>query len=109
MPRGSARQVTPAQQQQRKLLFEMTGDHDGSELLHWDIQTEPFVEALLGIVSTGAVVMLRPGSGGRALGIAIWEGDVRHPAKWFYETAEVDDWSLLIRKRVAGDISQAAD
>jgi hypothetical protein len=61
------------------------------------------------VLSTGAAIFARPGSGGRAIGIAIWEGDTRHPAKWLYEASELDDWSQLIRKTVSGDISQAAD
>ena len=109
MPRGSGKPVTPAVQQQRRILWEMTGEAEGDGLTQWDPKAVELVEALLGIVSTGAVVMLRPGSGGRALGIAIWEGDTRHPAKWFYETLELDDWARIIRNRLAGDISQAAD
>lgn len=109
MPRGNAGRVTPSAQQQRRLLFEMVGSHEGETLRQWDPKMQPLVEALLGIVATGAVVLLRPGSGGRALGVAIWEGDVRHPASWFYEPGELDDWSLMILKRLGGDISQAAD
>lgn len=109
MPRGSGKQVTPVVQQQRRLLFEMTGEHSAETLRQWDPKAEKVVEALLGIVDTGAVVLLRPGSGGRALGIAIWEGDVRHAAKWVYESAELDEWAQLILKRLGSDISQAAD
>lgn len=109
MPRGSERKVTPAVADQRKVLWEMTGSHEGDGLRQWDPKAVTVLEALLGIVSTNAVVMLRPGSGGRALGIAIWEGDVRHPATWFYETSELDEWALKILKRLGGDISQAAD
>lgn len=109
MPRGSGKQPTPAVQEQRRLLFEMVGGNPGDSLRQWDPKAETVLEALLGIVDAGAVVLLRPGSGGRALGIAIWEGDVRHPAKWLYETAELDEWALVILKRLGGDISQAAD
>jgi len=109
MPRGSGKQVTPARQEQRRLLFDMTGQHDGESLRQWDPKAEPLVDALLGIASTGAAVFVRPGSGGRALGIAIWEGDTRHPATWFYEAEELDEWALKILKRLGDDISQAAD
>jgi hypothetical protein len=97
MPRGSGKQTTPAIVEQRRILWEMTGENEGDGLRQWDPKAVEVLDALLGIVSTGAVVLLRPGSGGRALGIAIWEGDVRHPAKWCYESSELDD------------ISQAAD
>lgn len=106
MPRGSGKQVSPAIQAQRRILFEMTGDHASDTVERWDPKAELLVSALLGIVGTGAVVMLRPGSGGRAIGIAIWEGDVRHPARWFYESGELDDWARLIMVRIGGDISQ---
>lgn len=109
MPRGSGRQTTPVQLEQRRLLFEMLGGHEGDGLRQWDPKAGPFTEALLGILSTGAAVFLRPGSGGRAIGVAIWEGDTRHPAKWVYESGELDDWSLLILKRLGDDISQPAD
>jgi hypothetical protein len=109
MPRGSSRQVTPAVQEQRRLLFSMVGTVEGDSLRQWDPKAQAFVEAFLAVLSTGAAIFARPGSGGRAIGIAIWEGDTRHPAKWLYEASELDDWSQLIRKTVSGDISQAAD
>ncbi len=102
MPRGSSKPVNSAVVEQRKVLWEMSGEVEGNSLRQWDPKLEDLVEALLGIVSTGAVVMMRPGSGGRALGVAIWEGDVRHPVKWFYEASELDDWSQLVRKRLGG-------
>jgi hypothetical protein len=109
MPRGSGKQTSPIVVEQRRILWEMTGESEGNGLRQWDAKAEGVLDALLGVVSTGSVVLLRPGSGGRALGIAIWEGDVRHPAKWLYEAAELDDWARLILKRLGDDISQAAD
>lgn len=109
MPRGSGKQVTPAVLDQRRLLWEMTGSIGGEGLRQWDPKAQSVVDALLAVLSTGAALFLRPGSGGRAVGIAIWEGDTRHPAKWLYEAQELDDWSLLILERMGGDISQAAD
>lgn len=108
MPRGSARPITPIRQEQRRLLFDMTGSHDGESLRQWDPKANPLVDALLGIVASGAAVFIRPGSGGRAIGIAIWEGDTRHPAIWCYEAEELDDWARIILKRLGGDISQEA-
>jgi len=109
MPRGSGKQVTPIRAEQRRLLFEMLGENEGAGLRQWDPKAGPFLEAILGILASGAAVFLRPGSGGRAIGVAIWEGDTRHPAKWVYEAEELDDWSLIILKRLGDDISQAAD
>lgn len=108
MPRGSGKQVTPVRVEQRRLLFEMVGEHEGESLRQWDPKAGPIVEAILGIAGSGAAIFIRPGSGGRALGIAIWEGDTRHPASWFYEAEELDDWAHRILKRLGGDISQAA-
>lgn len=109
MPRGVSRQVTPVRQEQRRLLFEMVGEQEGEGLRQWDPKAGPFMEAVLGILGSGAAIFLRPGSGGRAIGVAIWEGDTRHPAKWVYEAEELDDWALVILKRLGDDISQAAD
>jgi hypothetical protein len=109
MPRGSGKQATPVQQEQRRLLWAMTGQVDGEGLRQWDPKSADFVEAVLDVLSTGAAVFMRPGSGGRAIGIAIWEGDTRHPAKWLYEASELDEWSRLILKTMGGDISQPAD
>jgi len=109
MPRGSGKPATPAQQEQRRLLWAMTGVVEGESLRQWDPKAQAFAEAILDILSTGAAIFMRPGSGGRAIGIAIWEGDTRHPAKWLYEASELDEWSQLIRKQMGDDISQAAD
>lgn len=109
MPRGSGKQVSPAVQDQRRLIWSMTGVTEGESLRQWDPKAQSVVDALLAVLSTGAAVFVRPGSGGRAIGIAIWEGDTRHPAKWLYEAEELDEWSQLILKTIQGDISQAAD
>jgi hypothetical protein len=109
MPRGSGKLVTPIRQEQRRLLFEMVGEAEGEGLRQWDPKAAPLVEAILGILASGAAVFLRPGSGGRAIGVAIWEGDTRHPARWVYEAEELDDWARIILKRLGDDISQAAD
>lgn len=108
MPRGSSGNVTPAKREQRRLLFEMVGEHQGESLTQWDPKAEMFLEAVLGVLSTGSALFIRPGSGGRAIGLAIWEGDTRHPAKWCYEAEELDDWAQAIRKVLGGDISQHA-
>lgn len=109
MPRGSGKLVPPAIQEQRRLLWSMMGQQDGESLRQWDPKAQDLVEALLAVLSTGAALFIRTGSGGRAIGVAIWEGDVRHPAKWLYEASELDDWSRLILKTIQSDISQAAD
>lgn len=96
MPRERAKQTNPAKTDQQRILWEMTGDFEGNEIWQWDPKESDLIEALLWVVSSGATVVMRPGSGGRAMGIAIWEGDVRHPPKWCYEADELDAWSQRV-------------
>jgi hypothetical protein len=100
MPRGKPTLLTPAKQQQRKILWDQTGEAQEWALMDWDCKTEPLVEALLGVLASGATVVLRPGSGGRSVGVAIWEGDVRHSPTWCYEPEELDSWATRILERL---------
>ena len=83
------------------------GTRNDRTLADWDPKTEPLVAALLQVVASGATVVLRPGSGGGALGIAIWEGDVRHAPRWCYEAEELDDWADWVIEQGKG--REAAD
>jgi hypothetical protein len=75
----------------------------------WDPKTEALVQALLEIVSSGSTVVLRPGSGGRALGVAIWEGDERHAPMWCYDAEELDHWAARVLAMIEQRSGQAAD
>jgi hypothetical protein len=93
MPRTGRGQSTPAVTEQRALLWGMNGSEVLPTVAEWDPKTEPLVQALLQVVASGATVVLRPGSGGRAIGVAIWEGDVRHSPTWVYDAEELDTWA----------------
>jgi hypothetical protein len=62
------------------------------DLLDWDPKPNKLFDAVMQVLASGAQVFIKPGSGGRSFGIAIWEGDDRHPATWFYEVEELDAW-----------------
>jgi hypothetical protein len=84
-------------------------DPSAGSLSDWDADTAVVTQALLEIVSTGSTVVVRPGSGGRSLGVSIWEGDTRHPPKWLYDSEELTAWAQGIcdisqrRKEAAAD------
>lgn len=75
----------------------------------WDLKTSIFAEAALAIIASGATLVIRPGSGGRALGVAIWEGDDRHPPQWCYDEAELDEWAAGVVARWKEVTTRAAD
>jgi hypothetical protein len=93
MPRPTKNAPSVAKVTERRLLWQQTGEDSGELLTDWDPKTETLVNALLEIVATGASVFIRPGSGGRAIGIAIWEGEDRHKPTWVYEASELDGWA----------------
>lgn len=105
MPRANQQggQRTPAQDQ-RHLLWEMTGTTPGETLDTWDPKAELLVSAILTVIASGATLVIRPGSGGRTIGLAIWEGDHRHPPTWVYEAEELDNWSVGIMAVAAGRV-----
>lgn len=75
----------------------------------WDPKTDVLADALLAIVASGATVVLRPGSGGRSIGVAIWEGDFRHPPTWLYDSEEMDNWGQAILRAARTNKEHAAD
>lgn len=101
MPRPTKVSDSPKAREQKQLLWQQTGSMDNSELASWDPKQVDVVQAILEVLSTGVSIYIRPGSGGRALGIAIWEGDVRHPAKWLYTAEELDEWASDTLDRAA--------
>ncbi len=90
-----------AKSAQASLLWAMGVDSNSKSLSDWDPDTAVVAQAILEVVESGSTVVVRPGSGGRALGISIWEGDTRHPPKWVYDAEELTTWA-----RGVCDISQ---
>ncbi len=109
MPRGRQDGASSAKAEQARLLWLDTGQRADPLLREWDPKTEPLVSALLEILSTGCAVMLRVGSGGRSVGIQIYEGDHKHPATWVYDTEELDVWADRINRSVRARSGEAAD
>lgn len=109
MPRPNKGQQTTAKSDQARLLWGTAGRRHEPTLAEWDPKAEPFTQALLEILASGATVVLRPGSGGRSFGIAIWEGDERHAPKWLYDNQEVDEWAAWVNERVAATKEEAVD
>lgn len=75
------------------LIYLQTGEVPDFQLASWEPRYQELVDALFEVVGQGYTLVLRPGSGGRALGLAIWNGDSRPPAKWFYDQDELDAWA----------------
>lgn len=103
MPRKRANPVSEARTRQNGLLWAMGVDFRNATVRDLDLDTAAFTQAILEVVASGASVFLRPGSGGRALGIAIWEGDTRHPATWCGDEGEVEDWAAQVLQRAGVD------
>ena len=93
-------QPTPASEQ-RRLLF-LQGAQDTSTIADLDPKPEPFVQAILLLLAEGATVSLRPGNGGRSVGIGGYHGEERLPTKWLYDNEELDDWASLIIRNLGG-------
>lgn len=100
MPGKRSPKPTEQQRDQAKLMWAMNPGGDWTGVANWEPRGEEFTEAVLQVLASGAAIMIRPGSGGRALGIAIWEGDTRHPATWCYDDEEVNMWAAEIINRV---------
>jgi hypothetical protein len=109
VPRAKGSRETAAKLAQNGSLWGDYGTHDVYELTGWDIKQQAFIDAVLAIVSSGATLLVRPGSGGRSIGIAIWEGDFRHSPKWCYGSEEVDQWAADVIERANGRAATAAD
>lgn len=109
MPRAKQGNAPTAIAEQRALLWLQTGDNSGLALYDWDADGPAWLQACMEIVASGATLVIRPGSGGRSVGVAIWEGDVRHPPKWCYDDDELTTWARGIcdisqgRRRMAAD------
>lgn len=107
MPRKNANQQPTAKSEQSRLLWIQTGEIHYAAPNEWDPKPEQLVQAILEVVASGATLVIRPGSGARSIGLAIWEGDTRHAPSWVYDAEELDEWAARINRMVANE--DAAD
>ena len=101
MPRQGKPRETPAKMEQNRLMWATYGKKARLLVNSWDPKQVQLVQALLEVVASGATVVLRPGQGGGSIGIAIWEGDFRHPPEWCSTSEELDFWAEGIILAVA--------
>lgn len=99
MPRGRTNAQPTIKSEEARLLWNQTGQRYEPTVDHWDPKPEPLLNALLEILATGCTLCIRPGSGNRSIGIAIWEKDYKHDPKWFYDNEEIDDWAQDINEQ----------
>jgi hypothetical protein len=110
MPRDRGKpKETPEKLAQNRLMWGTFGKGTKISVASWDPKQVEVVQAILEVVASGSTVVLRPGSGGGALGIAIWEGDTRWPPVWCYTSEEMDAWANGVLERVEGIREDAAD
>lgn len=109
MPGGRKPEEKSPLQKLGHLIYLQTGTLPDFGLADWEPRHEEFVDALFEVLGQGFTVVLRPGSGGRSVGLAIWNGDSRPPAKWFYDQDELDAWSALVLKVKSDRDVKAAD
>lgn len=100
MPRGKAQAVTTEQGIFSALTAQLGGIPDYT-IADLDPDCSKFCQAILEVTAAGGSLFMRSGSGGQSLGIAIWEGDTRHPAKWMGDAEGINAWSEAVLELVA--------
>jgi hypothetical protein len=100
MPRSKSASETPSKLQQNVALWGTFGKSSVLQVASWDPKQVEWVQAILEVVTTGATVVIRPGSGGGSVGIAIWEGNDRWPPRWCYMSEDIDEWAAEVLARV---------
>lgn len=105
MPRPVKPKETPEKLAQNRLMWGTFGPTTVLSVTSWDAKQVQLVDAILEVVASGSTLVVRPGSGGGAIGIAIWEGDHRHPPVWCYTSDDVDAWAAGVLDRVKGYVA----
>jgi hypothetical protein len=95
MPRKEKPTVLSADSIFASIMGELGGVPDYT-CADWDPNMQQFGQAILEVVAKGGTLFIRSGSGGQSVGIAIWEGDTRHPAKWLQDAEGIDAWSAAV-------------
>lgn len=109
MPRAKGQQQADQSRELRGLLWAQYGSKRVVEVVaSWDPKPE-VIAAVLEVVSSGCTVVLRPGSGGGAIGVAIWEREFRHEPVWCYSAEDLDGWASDILRIARAKVTQAAD
>jgi len=96
MPGGRRPKDSPVKVEQRRLLFIQTGKQQPVGQGNWDPKPEPFTEAVMALIENGAAVMFSASSGGRVIGVRIFEGDTPGERMWISDNEELDDWAQEI-------------
>lgn len=101
MPRKAAPSVLSADSIFASIMGQLGGvpDYNCSD---WDPDMQRFGQAILEVVAANGTLFIRSGSGGQSVGIAIWEGDTRHPAKWLQDAEGIDAWSAAVLQAIPG-------
>lgn len=96
MPRAAKPNTQAAAKELIQAWWAQTGELPNYKLADWDPDTAAMCQMVLEVLSSGGTVVFRPGSGGRAIGVAIWAGDNRPPAKWFSDHDELNEYTRAI-------------
>lgn len=95
MPRQKKDPVLDAQSIFSTIMSQLGGVPDYT-CADWDPDMQDFGQAVLEVVAKGGTLFIRSGSGGQSVGIAIWEGDTRHPAKWLQDADGINEWARAV-------------
>lgn len=107
MPRKKSEPVLTAQTMFAELYAQLGAVPDYT-CADWDPDMQAFGQAILEVVGKGGTLFVRGGSGGQSVGIAIWEGDTRHPAKWLQDAEGINAWAEAVLKAVGYDRAPGA-
>lgn len=99
--------ITP-KDEQRRLLF-LQGTEQSSAIADLDPKAQLFTQAILCLLAEGMTIHMRPGSGGRSIGIGGFVGDDRIPYKWLYDEEEIDAWADKVLENLKYEGGKAAD